>query len=131
MTTIATGPPASRSALSCRRLNRPSSAARSPPRVECFDIFSLPGDSDVTSHVAWLNSSDAYNVASSRRQWDSFWVVVWLMGRIGCLLAMPLTTTASYPTRVCRRHPMESLSCVIFQGRGPELWNHQTRNYRP
>src|SRR6516165_4826787 len=32
------------------------------------------------------------------------------MGRIGCLLAMPLTTTALYPTRVCRRHPMESLS---------------------
>jgi hypothetical protein len=25
-----------------------------------------------------------------------FWVVVWLMGRIGCLLAMPLTTTAPY-----------------------------------
>src|ERR1700730_18092162 len=32
------------------------------------------------------------------------------MGRIGCLLAMPLTTTAPYPSRVCRRYPMESLS---------------------
>src|SRR6201987_2134938 len=39
-----------------------------------------------------------------------FWVVVWLMGRIGCLLAMPLTTTAPYPSRADRRGPMESLS---------------------
>jgi hypothetical protein len=37
--------------------------APSPPRVEYFDIFSLPGESDVTSQVAWLNSSDAHNVA--------------------------------------------------------------------
>ena len=32
------------------------------------------------------------------------------MGRIGCLLAMPLTTTAPYPTQAGRRGPMESLS---------------------
>src|ERR1700742_1496226 len=31
------------------------------------------------------------------------------MGRIGCLLAMPLTTTAPYPTRAGRRGPMESV----------------------
>src|SRR5271169_3908474 len=70
MTTISTGPLAICSALTCRRLNRPSNAAPLPPRVEYFDIFSLPGDSDVTSHLARLNSSDAYNVASSR----------WLLG---------------------------------------------------
>jgi hypothetical protein len=43
-------------------------AVRRHARVEYFDIFSLPGDRAVTSHVARLNSSDAYNVASSGRQ---------------------------------------------------------------
>jgi hypothetical protein len=51
----------------CRRpqaCQRPTNALPSPPANECFDIFSLPGDSDVTNQVAWLNSSDAYSVAS-------------------------------------------------------------------
>src|ERR1700675_4846627 len=99
MTTIATGPPLICSALTCRRLNRPSSAAPSPPRVEYFDIFSLPGDSDVTSHVAWLNSSDAYNVASSHCRGDRFCVVGWVVGRIRCLLAMQVDDACTVPSR--------------------------------
>ena len=95
-----TGPPAICSAFTCRRLNRPSSAALSPPGVEYFDIFSLPGDSDVTSHVAWLNSNDVYSVAPSRRPRNGFCAVGWLVGSIGCLLAMQLTTIAPYLTRL-------------------------------
>lgn len=42
---------------SCVR--RSSSPAISPPRIECFDIFSpLPGDSDVISQVERLSSNE-------------------------------------------------------------------------
>jgi hypothetical protein len=53
-----------------RRPSRSSSAAPSPRGIVCFDIFSLPGDSEVTSHVDWLSSRDAYRIGSSDRPPD-------------------------------------------------------------
>jgi hypothetical protein len=71
--------------------------------IEChteiarFDIFVLPGASHVTSHVDWLCSIDAYNVATpSDPAADS------LMGRlhiawvIGILNPVPIATPAPY-----------------------------------
>jgi len=57
--TIATGEPTRRSALARNRDSRPSSAAASPPRTECFDILPPPGSRTVTSHRDRLSSRDA------------------------------------------------------------------------
>jgi len=92
MTTISTGTPAADSALVRSRASRPTNPAPSPAEIECFDIDTLPGDSDVTSHDVWLNSNDAKSVATRcSTSVDS------LMGRgIGFLHAMPLTTVQPY-----------------------------------
>ena len=46
-------------AFFCNNLNRPKSAAKSPPRTECFDIFARPpGGKDVISQVDRLNSKE-------------------------------------------------------------------------
>src|ERR1700683_1940127 len=63
ITTISTGTPATDSALTRMRASRPNNPAPSPAEIECFDIVTLPGDSEVTSHDVWLNSSDAKSVA--------------------------------------------------------------------
>jgi hypothetical protein len=73
-------------------LPRPVSRLRlgSSPFIGCGTdaIVTLPGDSEVTSQVDWLNSSDAYSVATRcSTSANSF------MGRgIGFLHAMPMTT---------------------------------------
>src|SRR6266851_4280717 len=61
ITTIFTGCPATCCIRVRVRSSRPSNAPPSPPAVECFDILSLPGAREVTSHVARLSSSDAYS----------------------------------------------------------------------
>jgi hypothetical protein len=85
MTTILTGVPARCSALSLKRVKRSSSPAPSPPATECFDIFSLPGDSEVTSHLDRLSSNETKIEATSERMAVSLWTRWWLVG-IGRLL---------------------------------------------
>src|SRR3984885_11478573 len=100
MTTISTGAPATSSALERMRASRPSNPAPSPADIECFDIVTLPGDSEVTSHVDWLNSSDAYSVETCRStSANSF------MGRGIGFLHVCHHDGPTVPGRDCRRFP--------------------------
>jgi PAS domain S-box-containing protein len=45
-----------------RRASKASNLGASPAAIVCFDILSLFGDSEVTSQVDRLNSSDTYRV---------------------------------------------------------------------
>jgi hypothetical protein len=108
MTAILTDLPVTSAAFARSRASKPSNAVPSPAGDECFDILSLPGDSDVSSHVEWLNSSDTYSVASWLQREGKGRVDCWLVGCIGFLLAMRLTTAARYQTPRAGRSHIES-----------------------
>src|SRR5215207_2012464 len=65
--------PVRSSVLALRRARRSRSAAPSPPLMECFDIFSLPGGRDVTSQRDRLNSRETKIVSGSVREAVLFW----------------------------------------------------------
>jgi hypothetical protein len=69
----------------------------SPAAIECFDILSLFGDSEVTSQLDRLNSSDTYRVEWSPCLRAKSWLRVLSVGRIGFLLATQSTTP--HPTK--------------------------------
>src|SRR3712207_1422020 len=58
MTTSLAEAPVRFSVLALRQASRSSRAPASPPVTECFDIFSLPGERDVTSQRDRPNSSE-------------------------------------------------------------------------
>ena len=59
MQTIGKAFPERALALPFSSAKRVGNAVTSPAGTECFDILSpSPGDSDVTTHVFWLNSSE-------------------------------------------------------------------------
>lgn len=83
------------SALARTRARSASNPSPSPAVDKCRDILSLPGDSDVTIQVAWLNTNDGeqHRVLGSRR-------MTWagdLVESIGFLLPMRMTMTTPYP----------------------------------
>jgi hypothetical protein len=108
MTTIPTGTPATCSALVRKRASRLSNPAPSTAGIKCFDIVTLPGDSEVTSQVDWLNSSDAYSVAT-RCSTSANSFMGW---GIGFLHAMPMTT--SHRTKPARRRSPWNLYHMSF-----------------
>ena len=109
--TTRTGPPTCSSACRRRRPRSASSAATSPAATMCFDIFSLPGSSEVTSHFERLSSKDTATMPFSTA------VAARAFGRsmidMGCSLAecvgnpllLPRAATATHPHRVLSRPP--------------------------
>ncbi len=85
MTTSLAEAPVRSSVLALRRARRSRSAGPSPPVTECFDIFSLPGDRDVTSQRDRLNSRETKIASGSVREAVLFWSE-WLGVHIGRLL---------------------------------------------
>src|ERR1700757_4928487 len=97
MTTTLSDPPTSCSALPRRRASKASNFGAPPAAIMCFDILSLFGDSEVTSQLDRLNSSDTYSVERSPWLRAKFWLRVLSVGRIGFLLAMQSMTP--HPTK--------------------------------
>src|SRR5580704_5325257 len=100
MTTTLTDPPTNCSALPRRRASKASNLGASPAAIECFDILLLFGDSEVTSQLDRLNSSDTYRVEWSPCLRAKSWLRVLSVGRIGFLLATQSTTP--HPTKAKR-----------------------------
>src|SRR5580700_10963003 len=79
------------------RANRSSNCVPSPAGIARFDIFALPGASHVTSHVDWLSSIDAYNVATPfGPAADSLMGRLHIAWGIGILHPVPIATPAPY-----------------------------------
>lgn len=122
MTAIPTDLPVTSAAFARSRAGKPRNAVPSLAGDECFDILSLPGDSDVTNHVEWLNSGDTYSVASWPQRQGAGRVDCRWVGCVGFLLAMRLTTTARYQTPRASRSHIESLSFVRLRSFGSMIF---------
>src|SRR5271157_646892 len=107
--------PVRANAFFCNSENRASSAATSPARKECFDIFSPePGDSDVMSQIERLSSKEMKIAARL------VWMAVGASGRsamVGMVVSRVGVRNLTLPELVAIHLPMGS--CRRRQRKAP------------
>src|SRR5271157_1126686 len=96
MTTIGKDFPVRSDAFRLSSEKRASSAATSPARTECFDIFSPePGDSDVISQMERLSSKEMKIAARL------VWMAVGAAGR-SAMAGMVVSRVGGFATSLCQ-----------------------------